>query len=209
MSTVRYNMATMRNFSVMFENLTRAHDPKWTRITCRFYTMNNWTSRPGKQVGRWSVLRLSLHLPGGTSWLLYRSSDEELVHANSWPQDGRDSPLSLRDGQPKNTRFNSCHRYRMFSTVIATERPGPQAWSTHLQLRTKLTVNEPMPPPPQVTMEWCFSMQPQLPAVSDNELWATCDWTHANVWPTLGVAQRVTETLAILNIIIAFLSPSR
>jgi hypothetical protein len=44
--------------------------------------------------------------------------------------------------------------------------------------------------PPQVTMEWCFSMQPQLPTVSDNELWATWDWTHANFWPTLGVAQR-------------------
>jgi hypothetical protein len=31
------------------------------------------------------------------------------------------------------------------------------------------------PPPPQVTMEWCFSMQPQLPTVSDDKLWATCD----------------------------------
>jgi len=57
----------------------------------------------------------------------------------------------------------------MFSIVIAIEWPGPQAWSTHLQLRTRSTVNGAMPPPPpQVTMEWCFSMQPQLPTVSDN-----------------------------------------
>jgi len=56
MSTIRYNMATMRHFGVTFENLTRAHDPKWTRITCRFYILNNWTSPTGKQVGRWSVL---------------------------------------------------------------------------------------------------------------------------------------------------------
>lgn len=93
-----------------------------------------------------SFKTLSLHMAGGTSLFLYRSSDEELVHANSWPQDGRDSPLSLRDGQPKNMRFNSCHRYRMFSTVMATERPDPQTWSIHLQLQTKSTVNGAMPP---------------------------------------------------------------
>jgi len=56
MSTIRYNMETMRQFRVTFENLTSAHDSKWTRITCRFYIVNNWTSRAGKQVGRWSVL---------------------------------------------------------------------------------------------------------------------------------------------------------
>ena len=41
MSTIRYNMETMRQFRVTFENLTSAHDSKWTRITCRFYIVNN------------------------------------------------------------------------------------------------------------------------------------------------------------------------
>ena len=65
-------------------------------------------------------------------------------------------------------------------------------------------------PPLNVTMEWCFGMQPPLSTVSGDELYEQHATGHMQIsgqrW---GVAQRATEKLAILNVIVAFLGPSR
>jgi len=51
MSAIRYNMPSMRNFGVTFENLTCTHHPNWTRITCRFTPC---ITEPVELGSRWS-----------------------------------------------------------------------------------------------------------------------------------------------------------
>jgi hypothetical protein len=69
---------------------------------------------------------------------------------------------------------------------MATKRPGPQPCNTHLQLRTSPVNGATYVSTPTIRYHGVVLQHSAATAVSDNELWATCDWTHANIWSTMG-----------------------